>query len=182
MTKMNKILIIVGGFIALISWIWINAHYKAKKEEIKKQYFEKARSLRNKWNKEEQERKRAYRAELENAWGGGIKAVLRDPNLSISEMLRKAALTAFPDSGRVEVKIDNFNEFDVFIHVKETVDKDKASQAIKFLISNCGKYVNSVSFVYNGEVVKTIDRRGIDSIEDWESADLDSVAGQMYTP
>jgi len=182
MTKKNKTLIIASAFIAIASWIFITVHYTNKKEELKKQHTEKAGSLRTRWNGERQTRKREYRAELENAWGDGIQAVVKDPKLNISEMLRKSAISAFPESVRVEVKTDNFNEFDVFIHVKESVDKDKAAAAIKSLISNCGKYVNSALLVYNEEVVKTIDRRGIDAIEDWESADLVSVAGQMFTP
>jgi hypothetical protein len=82
----------------------------------------------------------------------------------------------------VEVKTDNFYEFDVFIHVKAALEKDTAAATVRTMLADCGKYVNSLSFVYSNEVVKTIDRRGIDGISDWSSADLDSVARQLYTP
>jgi len=182
MTRTNKRLIVVSVCVALVGWIYISVHYANKREELKKQHTQQTASLKNQWNRERQTRKGEYRAELEKAWGGGIKAVVKDPKLAITDMLRKAGVTACPEAMRVEVKADNFNEFDVFIHVKAPMDKDTAAATVKTLLGDCGKYVNSVSFVYSNEVVKTIDRRGIDAIKDWTSADLASVAGQMYTP
>jgi hypothetical protein len=95
-------------------------------------------------------------------------------------MLRKAAVAACPGCTKVEIKLDNFNEFDVFIYVVSPLEKAAAAATVRMLLSQCGKSVNSASFVYNNAVVKTIDRRGIDVIIDWASVDLTEVAGTLY--
>jgi len=182
MTKTNKRLLVGTVFVIVVGWIWITVHFANKREEMQKHHTQQTASLRYQWSRERRAKREEYRAELENAWGGGIKAAIKDPDLPIADVLRKAAVAACPECTRAEVNTDNFNEFAVFIHVKSPLDKEAAAAAIRVFLSECGKYVNSASFVYNDEVVKTIDRRSIDAIEDWSSVNLTTVAEAMYTP
>jgi len=182
MTKTNKRLIIAFICAAVVGWIWIRVHFASKIHEMEDEHTRQMQALRDKWNKEKKDKEAAYRAELEKAWGGGIKAAIKDPDATIAEMLRKAAIASCPHCQRTEVKTDNFNEFDVYIHVASVLDKNTAAKAVKSLLAACGEYVNSVSFVYGNEVVKTIDKRGIDGIKNWESVGLTTVANAMYSP
>lgn len=182
MTKTNKRLLVGTVFVIVVGWIWITAHFANKREEMQKHHTQQTASLRYEWSRQRRAEREEYRAELENAWGGRIEAAIKDPDLPIADMLRKATVAACPECTRAEVKTDNFNEFDVFIYVKSPLEKETAAAAVKTLLRYCSIYVNSVSFVYNDEVVKTTDRRGIDAIKDWASVDLTTVAGAMYTP
>jgi hypothetical protein len=46
----------------------------------------------------------------------------------------------------------------------------------------CVTYVNSISFVYQENIVKMLDKRGIDGIPNWKSVDDATVSRAFITP
>lgn len=181
MSMINK-LILFTAVLAFVGWSVLSRYYSNERDSLRTQYNQQVISLRSKWNEERRIRKINHHEELKLAWGEGMSAVVKDPTLTIADMLREAASVASPDAMRAEVKSDNFTEFDVFIHENNPTDKNTAASIVKTLLCVCGRYVNSISFVYDNEVVMKIDLRVIDAVEDWASVDLASVADQLHEP
>jgi hypothetical protein len=182
LTKNNITVIVVAALIAVACWVRISSHYTDKLAETKTNHAQRTKFLRGYWVEERKGKLEEYHAQLEKACGGGIEAAVRDPDLPIADMLCKAAKEAYPGCSKTDVKTDNFTEFDVVIEVKSPPAKEEAAQAVRRLLSHCGKYVNSISLVCGKDTVKAIDRRGIDAIKDWSAAEVDAVAAQIYTP
>jgi hypothetical protein len=177
-----KVSIVSAIAVGLVGWLVMAVYHSNRMADLKSQHSSQVRSLRGRWQSERTRRRAEYRKELEAAWGGGVKAAVKDPGLGIREMLRQAGTAACPQASRVDVKVDNFTAFDVYLTVREALSKEEASSVVKKILAGCGKYVNSISFVYSDNVVKMIDKRGIDTMPDWSSAELARVSELMIDP
>jgi hypothetical protein len=182
MSKKTKKYITAVFLTVLIGWISIRTYYSHQIAQLEDSHNAQMKNLKRRWTEEQKKKHAEYQAELEAAWSGGMEAVLKDPELGIQKMLRKAAQVACPQASHIDVRVDNFTEFDIYISVRDILEKDKAASVIKTLVSQCRKYINSISFVYMNNVVKRIDKQAIDGISDWHTVDPLKVLELLVTP
>lgn len=186
MSKELKLWITSGIILGIIfGGIFLQNFYVKKERELTKAFDTEVAHRRKNWEAERSKKKAEYRAALEAAWGGGIQAVVKDPENDIQTMLQKVTKIACPSSSSIEVEVDNFTEFDVYITGNAKLSQKEVTHVVKSLLGECEEcvtYVNSISFVYQDSIVKMLDKRGIDGIPNWKSVDDATVSRAFITP
>jgi len=168
--------------LSLVAWGVLKCNFDGASSVVQDRHRQAVRRKRARWQNEIREQEERHREELSAALGGGTDAIVKNPNLTIPEMVRSIAVASAPDNCRVDVETDNFTEIDVYVTLRDKPDKNEVATMVKDVLSVCDQYVNAISFVYGGQTVKMIDRRAIDQIGAWRTADLETVADAMITP
>jgi len=148
------------------------------KEQVgrKKEHQKEIENLNAVWDKKTTEQKERHRRGL---WGDPLEEALKNPKLTIREMLLQSAQASAPSNAQVDVKVDRFTEFDIFVALKDRPEPAQLARVVRVLLGKNAKYVNSVRFVYGDQLIWFIDRRKIDSIPSWEDLSFEAIANAV---
>jgi hypothetical protein len=113
------------------------------------------------------DRRAAQGRELDAALGGPVQRAVKDPSLSLAEMLRQAALVCAPAGADAVVHVDRFTEFDLVVSLRSLETPLVLAETARCVLSPCARYLNSLRFIYDTNVLLELDRGQIESVEDW---------------
>jgi hypothetical protein len=164
--------IIFGGLIACIA---LHGYYSGAERQLRFDHERELRTLRAQASERATEAANRRRREIQQAFGGAVQEVAKNPKLPLTEMIRSVARLCAPRGTEVEVRVDRFTEFDVDFQLTRKISDDEMARVTKAFLGECSAYVNSIRFIHAGQVIAEADRRKIDSIPDWKSVPLDQL-------
>lgn len=107
------------------------------------------------------------KTELEKAWGGPLGAAFKDPAISLSEALQRAADVCAPSNSLARVSVDRFTEFAVTIDAQEALSTNQMISVARKLLPVAKEYLEALRFSTRGTLLAELDREDIRLIEDW---------------
>jgi hypothetical protein len=116
------------------------------------------------------------REEAERALGGPLDAIVKEPGLTIQEMLRRLAVAVSPAGASVSVQVERFTEFLIHIDLPDTAGYDEMAGWSREILRRTHRYVHLLRWIREGIVIGEIDRREIESVKDWEAAPASTLA------
>jgi hypothetical protein len=119
--------------------------------------------------------------ELLKAFGGPVQAAVKNPDLSIQEMLAETASACAPTGTRVSVSVDSFTEFNLAITLRERLTSIQEAKICQCLLTNAAPYVHSIRFILGNDVLVELNRQAIESVTDWRSAPVGKIEGLLST-
>ena len=114
--------------------------------------------------------------DLAQAFGGPMKAIVNDPRLSLTQMIRAVGAQAAPAGTRVQVRVDRFIDFQLHLDLPASVDQSAIVLLVTEVLRETSDYLSSLICVRSGEIVAELTRDEIQSIFDWNAADAEAVA------
>ena len=177
-----KILYVATLGLVLVGWVIVELHYEEKELLLRQDHRREIEESQANFNSESNKRTAEYRRELEQALGGPLLALTKDPSLNIETMLRKTAQACAPKGASVEVHVDRFTEFDIDLIVRASLTKLEMANIAKKFLALCSQYVNSVRFIYQREMLGELDKRAIDQVPNWESISPPAVVASLVQP
>lgn len=146
-----------------------------KEESAQRSAFEKEiNGLVESGRQDENERAARDGNEVEQACGGPLEKILKDPALSIPEMVRRTALYFAPNGTLVQVRTDRFTELSVDVQFPERPSLEQITSVAAGLLGRCSAFVDSVAFKHGADpsnsALLILDKDTIVSQSDWKTA------------
>ena len=116
------------------------------------------------------QREQRHLREWEAAVGGPARAVAKNLDLSLGEMLQQAAEVCAPTGTVVTVRVDRFTDFMVNLDFSQPVPVPQMAGAAACLLQVGAPYLHSLRFFHNCRFLAELDRRGIEALPDWSTA------------
>jgi hypothetical protein len=184
--------IIVG---AAAGWALVSDHFEAQRSALQRAHERRMEARRQQlkqedstrrhdwvrqsaarraaWEQAARDRRVAQRKELEQALGGPLGWALKNPELSIREMLLEAGKACAPAETVVEVTLDRFTEFDAALVFDSRLGLEELEPIVRCFLGDCAHYLNAVRFISGSELLFEIDKSEIDAVADWKTARLE---------
>jgi len=133
-------------------------------------------NLKSEWSFEDTQRKVAHEEELISKYGADkLDRIIYDPRLDIQLVLEKLFQEVLPEEYIVEVSVDRFTEFKVYVNVFNMPQTEQLAEAIKKVFSKIdSKYVYQIIFT-DGDHYWVIDTEQLERVGNWESASIDRI-------
>lgn len=95
---------------------------------------------------------------------------------SIEDALYAAAKAAAPGGSRVDVDVDRFTEFVVTIASENGFTTNQMTATIQAFLPQAAKYLYSLRFAREDQVIAELDRADIEFVDDWSRATPERIA------
>lgn len=104
--------------------------------------------------------------ELAEARGGGMDAFLKDPELSVTQMLCQAAAQLVPE-WEPDVSVEDFTDFELALHVPPGPLSAPMRAFLKAYLPTFGPYLANIRLITGGGTFGEIDRVELAQAERW---------------
>lgn len=150
--------------------------FQAEKERKQRQWQAELQRLKDAGEREAHERATRFNNEVVRAFGGPVQMAVKNPSLTIEEMLGQTARACAPRETDVEVQVDRFTEFEARVTFPPGTDQSQAAGFLDCFVEQCGTYLDSVRIRAIPELDWLIDRQAIRSIVAREASVRDVIS------
>ncbi|HAM71974.1 MAG TPA: hypothetical protein DCM86_10060 [Verrucomicrobiales bacterium] len=119
------------------------------------------------------------REQVERLLGGPLDAIVKEPGVGISEMIRRLAVAVVPQGATPVVRVERFTEFLLSVDLPSAATYDEMAAWSREIVSRAGRYLHLVRFIREGMVVGEIDRGEIEQIRDWGKAGTPEIVSRL---
>ncbi|MFO8056150.1 MAG: hypothetical protein R6V10_02490 [bacterium] len=169
---MNTRLILLSTGI-VIAHMAIAILFISCKNDIYREHRSRITAMKQEHKQAEQEKSREHKNLLSEKYGvDELDRLALDPRLDIRLVLEKMFENVVPGHWRVEVTVDRFTEFKVYVKAGILKQPDELSEYLKQVFSRIKTdYVYEIVFS-KGDKAYFIDREDLEKIGDWENASI----------
>jgi hypothetical protein len=122
---------------------------------------------------------RTHSNELVDAWGGPVKAAVKNPALDIRNMLQETAVACAPANTLVSVTVDRFMDFNIDLILPEPIALSRLAKISKQFLKYTFPYVHNVRFIQGDEVLAYLDDAAIESVTNWNTISAERLGGML---
>ena len=168
---------------AFESWVvQAQSRHNVQMEEDARQWARQDATRKMAVHEETLRREQRHLREWEAAVGGPARAVAKNPDLSLEEMLQQAAEVCAAAGTVVTVRVDRFTDFMVNLDFPQPVPVPQIAAAAACLLQVGAPYLHSVRFFHKGRFLAEVERRGIEALPDWSTASAALVEPLLLWP
>lgn len=137
------------------------ARYRESMAELQKSASSRSTALKMETHLTATRLQNEQAQELRKAWGPGFAPIVKDPSLSIAQVLTAIARSAAPQNTRVTVSVDRFTDFEVSFELPEDIPATAMSPMCAPLLAFGTLYLQRISFFANHRLIGELDRAAI---------------------
>src|SRR5436190_7878378 len=157
----------------------LQREYRVRLQEKEGERTQRLFEARIRWTEELETRNRELLQERERTLGGPLEEILKNPDLSIGQMLLGIAAHYTPTGSRAQVRVERFTEFTIYLDLLPSVSAEARAQLCKDIIKDGLPYVSTLVLRRAGNVVGIIEREAIESVADWTNVPISTVAAML---
>lgn len=123
--------------------------------------------LEEQLGREVAERRAVQAREIDIVLGGPVARILKDPDLTLSEMLRRVALACAAPGAEAVVRVEHFTEFDLVVSLRSLESPLALADTARCILGHGARYLNSLRFTYDTNLLLELGRQQIESVGNW---------------
>ncbi len=165
----TRLILVIAGII--IAHLTIGMYFAYSKNNADIEHDTKLSSMKKEFDQQKEQNLKEHEKILSSNYGADkLDRVALDPRLDIRLALKKMFENVLPDHWKIEVTVNRFTEFRVYVSAGILKPPEELSGYLKQVFSRIGTdYVYEIVFS-KGEDAYFIDREELQKIDDWEKA------------
>lgn len=157
----------------------IQLHEQAK-SDLEQQHAKERAANAVKAHEIRLENERRHQREVVAAAGGPADYAIKNPELTLSQMLSQLALACAPKDSKTSVKVDHFTEFEIVVDFPQPPEPSTLGEITSCVLSRSAAYLHAIRFTHRGTLIAELTPEALNSVPNWATISS-SVASSLLT-